>query len=548
MTKRILRKKHGVEQEFYSMSFKIRYRLSGLVILFFVVNMTVSSCAAIQSSALFKPRPNVIIILTDDMDFSLMPFVKNTENLIGGNGATFTNYFVTSPLCCPSRSSMIRGQYPHNTHVLSNDFPAGSFRRFFVDGSESETLAVWLKRSGYQTSLIGKYLNGYPIFAGHNYVPAGWTDWHALFYQMPGESGNWYNGYTLVENGPLVKYDNSPQNYSTDVFKEKSIKFIDQSVASGKPFFLLLSLYAPHGPSIPAIRHSKMLEGLAYPKKPSFSEIDISDKPNVIQSLTKNGDEIDAGDADSLYLRRAQTMLAVDELVTEVVKNLEQNGQLDNTYIFFTSDNGFGIGEHQLSPGKGLPYEEDIHVPLLVRGPGIKPNTVITQITANIDLAPTITDIAGANTAKFVDGRSMMPLFQPETSKTLYWRKGLLIEMGAINPSSTGMSVALPVSFDSPPIQFEYPDSPNDTYLRQVGDSTYRGIRSDKFLYVEYNNGEIEFYNLIADPHEMDNLAAKLDSKILSSLHTWLEQLQTCAANDCRKIEASLPSGLENYH
>jgi N-acetylglucosamine-6-sulfatase len=523
---------------------KIRFRLAGLFALFLIVNISISSCSAIQSGVLFKRPPNIIIILTDDMDLSLMPFVKNTEALIGKNGATFTNYFVTSPLCCPSRSSMLRGQYPHNTHVLSNDFPAGSFKRFFVDGSESETLAVWLDRAGYKTSLVGKYLNGYPIFAGYNYVPAGWSDWHALFYKLPGDSGNWYNEYTLVENGPLVRYANSPENYSTDVFKEKSIKFIDQSVADADPFFLLLSLYAPHGPSVPASRHSEMLSGLEYPKKPSFYEKDISDKPNVIQDLTKNGDEIDAGDADALYLQRARTMLAVDELVVEVIQKLEQSGQLNNTYIFFTSDNGFGIGEHALSPGKGLPYEENIHVPLLVRGPGIKPDTVITQITANIDLAPTITDMAGVDSADFVDGRSFLHLLHAEATQTLDWRKGLLIEMGAVNNSTS--SVAL-INSASPPIQFEYPDSVNDTYLRQVGDGTYRGIRTDKFLYVEYNNGETEFYDRTADPYEMENLASKLDPEILSSLHAWLAQLQTCTADDCRKLEVNLPDKLKNY-
>jgi arylsulfatase A-like enzyme len=527
---------------------KIQFRLAGLFVLFLIINMTVSACAAIQSSAVFKRSPNVIIILTDDMDMSLMPFVKNTEALIGGNGATFTNYFVTSSLCCPSRSSMLRGQYPHNTHVLSNDFPAGGFRRFFVDGDEAETMAVWLKRAGYQTSLIGKYLNGYPVFAGYNYVPAGWTDWHALFYKKETDTGDWYNNYTLNENGPLVEYDSSPENYSTDVFKEKSIKFIDQSVTDGDPFFLLLSLYAPHGPSTPAVRHSEMLTGLEYPKKPSFNEADISDKPNIIQAMTKNGDEIDAGDADALYLKRARTMLAVDELVVEVVKKLEQSGQLDNTYIFFTSDNGFGIGEHALSPGKGLAYDEDIRVPLLVRGPGIKPNTVITQITANIDLAPTVADIAGADPAKFVDGRSFMPLFQAEASQTLDWRKGLLVEMGAVNTSTSSFAPALVSNnFDSLPFEFEYPDSVNDKFLLQDNQGTYRGVKTEKFLYVEYNNGEVEFYNRVADPYEMENLAAKLDPDILSSLHTWLGQLRTCTADDCRKLEANLPGALENY-
>jgi N-acetylglucosamine-6-sulfatase len=291
-----------------------------------------------------------------------------------------------------------------------------------------------------------------------------------------------------------------------------------------------------------------LLEGLEYPKKPSFNEADISDKPNIIQAMTKNGDQIDAGDADLLYSLRARTMLAVDELVVELIQKLEQNGQLDNTYIFFTSDNGFGIGEHALSPGKGLAYEEDIHVPMLVRGPGIKPNTVITQITANIDLAPTITDIAGADPAKFVDGRSFMPLFKSETSQTLDWRKGLLIEMGTVNTSTSSVvPVMAQNNFDSSPFEFEYPDSKNDKFLLQDNEGTYRGIRTEKSMYVEFNNGEIEFYNLIADPYEMENLASKLDPKILSSLHTWLGQLRTCTANDCRNLEANLPSELENY-
>jgi len=527
---------------------KARVQLSRLIVLFLTVNTVVSACGVIQSGVLFKQKPNVIVILVDDMDMSLMPFLKNTQALIGGEGATFTNYFITDSLCCPSRSSNFRGQYPHNTGVLTNDFPEGGFRRFFVDGSEAETLAVWLQRADYRTSLIGKYLNGYPIFAGHNYIPPGWTDWHALFYKTSSDSGSWYNNYTLNENGPLVEYDDSPENYSTDVFKEKSFKFIDQSAADEYPFFLLLAVYAPHGPSTPAVRHSKMLDGLAYPKKPSFNEADISDKPKIIQALAGTGDEIDTGDADFLYSQRARTMLAVDELVVDLVRKLEQNGQLDNTYIFFTSDNGFAIGEHSLPPGKGLAYEENIHVPMLVRGPGIKPNTVITQITANIDLAPTITEMTGATPANFVDGRSFMPLFELETSKPLDWRKGVLIEMGAVDTSTSLTAPVVAYSgFDSSPYEFEYPDSASDKFLQQNDEGTYRGVRTEKFIYIEYNNGEREFYNLIADPYELENLASKLDPDILSSLHAWLGQLQTCSADECRELEENLPDKLKDY-
>jgi N-acetylglucosamine-6-sulfatase len=286
-----------------------------------------------------------------------------------------------------------------------------------------------------------------------------------------------------------------------------------------------------------------------YPKAPSFNEADISDKPKIIQDLTKTGDVIDAVDADTLYTQRARTMLAVDELVVDLVKKLEQNGQLDNTYIFFTSDNGFGIGEHALPPGKGLAYEENIHVPMMVRGPGIEPNTVINQITANIDLAPTITEMTGAESAKFVDGRSFMPLFKSETSKSVDWRKGLVIEMGAINTSTSSIvPVRAPVNLESSlPFEFEYPDSAGDKYLQQNDQGTYRGVRTENFIYLEYNNGEKEFYNLVADPYEMENLASKLDPVILSSLHTWLGQLQVCTADECRRLESNLPNELKNY-
>jgi len=527
------------------MWFKNKIRLFGLILLFLIVNMSISACDVTQSG----PRPNIVSILTDDMDSSLMPYLENTNELIGKNGATFTNYFVTSSLCCPSRASMLRGQYPHNTDVLSNNFPEGGFRRFFVDGDEAETLAVWLNREGYQTSLIGKYLNGYPVFAGSNYVPAGWTDWHALFYKKRNEAGSFYNDYILNENGPLVEYGGSVEEYSTDVFKQKSIDFIEKSTVSGDPFFLLISVYAPHGPSTPALRHAEMLADQAYPQKPSFNETDISDKPGVIQDLIANGDEIDTIDADVLFQQRAKTLLAVDELVVDVIAKLEQSGQLENTYIFFMSDNGFHIGEHGLSPGKGLAYEEDIHVPLLIRGPGIAPNTIITQLTANIDLAPTIADMTRIKTADFIDGRSLMPLFQMDESKMPDWRKALLIEMGAMtNASASSFKGELsPVDQTSLPFEFEFPDSPNDYYLIQVGDGTYRGIRTDKFMYVEYNNGETEFYDLIADPYQLENLSTKLEPAILASLHIWLEQLQTCTAKDCKTFEDNPPVELENY-
>ena len=467
------------------------------------------SYSAINSTGLFKPKPNIVIVLTDDLDFSLIPHMPTTDRLIAQAGATLTNYFVTSPLCCPSRASIFRGQYPHNTNILEN---SPGFMNYFRNGREEETLATWFTRAGYRTALEGKYLNGYPVGAGKNYVPPGWTDWHAFVYET--YDGTFYYGYKMNENGPIVQYGDSPNDYSTDVIKRQSFDFIDKSIAAGDPFFILISVIAPHGPSTAADRYLDTSQKLTYPKKPSFNEADISDKPSVTYSAATAGDEFDVYDADVLFTRRVQTMQAVDELVAEVIQLLEGHGQLDNTYIIFTSDNGFHLGEHNIPAGKGYPYEEDIHVPFMIRGPGIQPNMQITQMIANIDIAPTITEMSRVRSADFIDGRSFLPLLQPQPGEEIVWRKSLLIETGYIG--------------------------------RGLYPLVYRGVRTESFKYIEYENGELEYYDLVTDPYELENIAKKLDPATLDSLHAWLEQLKTCRAEACRTAEMAVPDDLKN--
>jgi len=521
----------------------MKNRLAKIIAFFLILGVGGSSCGAFKSMGLSKTQPNIIIVLTDDMDLTLLPYMKNTDALIAQKGATFTNYFVAASLCCPSRASMLRGQYPHNTDILSNTSPEGGFNTFFFNGNEAETIAVWLKRAGYKTSLMGKYLNGYPFSAGRDYVPPGWTDWH-VFVTQKGNNDFYYN-YRMNENGKQVQYGKAAEDYSTDVIKQKALAFINQRAADASPFFLLLSVYGPHGPSTPARRHLDTLPDLTYPKKSSFKEKDLSDKPSAVRSLEALGAQLDNADVDNLYRRRVQSLQSVDEMVGEVIRQLEQNGQLDNTYIFFTSDNGFHIGEHGLPSGKGTAYEEDIRVPLLVRGPGIQSNLKITPMVANVDLAPTIAEMTGVAVADFVDGRSFLPFLQPQTQQPVEWRTGLPIEMGAWTAPKSAL---IPISLLAPSSQtttFEYPDSVYDAYLQQIGGGAYRGVRTEKFLYVEYQNGELEYYDLRADPDQLNNRASSLDPKILSSLRTWLGQLKTCAAAECRKIEANPPSGLE---
>lgn len=501
------------------------------IILAVALVILIASAVRIASNMrLFKDSPNIVIILADDMDNSLMPLMQKTNELIGDQGAVFSNYFITTPLCCPSRASMLRGQYAHNTDILEN---TPGFARFFKLNEEEDTLPVWLYEAGYRTALFGKYLNNYPVNAGQNYIPPGWTDW-GVFLGTNYEGDYFYN-YNMNDNGTLVKYGDAPEDYSTDVIRDKSLQFIKDSVEEGSPFFLFMSVYAPHGPATPAPRHSDLYNDLTYPHSPSFGEDDISDKPEIIRALTETGDEFDVDDANIFFQTRARSLQAVDELVEQVVGTLEQNGQLDNTFIFFMSDNGFHLGEHRIPSGKGTAYEEDIRVPLMVRGPGIEPGTQIVKMSANIDLAPTIAEITSIDTPDFVDGRSFLPWL---LGKDVAWRNGLLVEFGYEIEEAFG---AQTVSFAKRlPESMIFLDEETDNLLVDVEGGSFRGIRAENYLYVEYDNGEIEFYDLAADPYQLENIASTLSAETLDKLHTKLEVLKYCTDSECRVLEEEL--------
>lgn len=465
----------------------------------------------------FAEKPNIILILTDDMDMTLLPFMEKTNRLIGAEGATLDNYFITTPVCCSSRSSMLRGQYAHNTDILQN---SPGFARFYKLDEEQDMLNVWLQSAGYRTALFGKYLNNYPVNAGKDYVPPNWTDWAAFISNR--DEGNFFYNYTMNVNGKLVDYGDSPEDYSNNVILGKSLAFIESSVEADSPFFLFVSVYAPHGPAIPAPRHRGLFPSLAYPQKPSFNEADISDKPQLVQTLATSGDVFDENDANGYFQGRARSLQAVDELVEKLVQTLEANGELDNTYIFFTSDNGFHLGEHGLPSGKGTAYEEDIHVPFMVRGPGIAPGTTVSQMTANIDFAPTVTEIAGATPAFFVDGRSFLPLL---LEGQVPWRDGLLVEFGYIDEQDPS---------EAPP------DPETDNALNGVSGGAFRAIRGPDYVYVEYANGEVEFYDLASDPYQLENLAGSLSEATLAELHAKLDALKYCEDKTCRELDQAL--------
>ncbi|MCJ7520331.1 MAG: sulfatase, partial [Anaerolineaceae bacterium] len=318
------------------------------------------------ASAASASKPNIIFILADDLDTSAIQYMPKLKSLITDQGVTFSNYFVAESLCCPSRATTLRGQYPHNTQIVGKSMPNGGFKKFFQLGEEKSTIAVWLQAAGYQTMLAGKYLNGYPLKTDPLYIPAGWNEWYS---PMKGDPYSEYN-YTLNENGNSVVYGNKPNDYGTDVYVSKTVDFIKRSAQDGKPFFIYLAPYAPHVPFTPAPRHANLFPNLKAPRTPNYNEADISDKPAYIRvrSLLTQAKQ---NHIDKDYRKRVQSLQAIDEGFKAIVKVLESNGQLDNTYIFFTSDNGYHLGNHRQLRGKVSPYEEEMRVTMMVRGPSV---------------------------------------------------------------------------------------------------------------------------------------------------------------------------------
>ena len=468
----------------------------------------VSSIAAILAIApanfdrVSEARPNILFILTDDLDAAAIEYMPQVKSLIADRGVSFSNYFVNISLCCPSRASILRGQYAHNTGVFSNNKADGSFIYLYKQGLEKSTIATWLQDKGYRTTFIGKYLNGYPRQASRDYVPFGWDEW----YSPINDSGYVGYNYTLNENGSLVSYGTQPEDYSTDVYTSKAQQFIEQAAKDRQPFFAYISYFAPHQPAIAAPRHRHLFTQKQAPRTGSFNEADVSDKPEYIQSLPLL-DRQEQTTIDRLYQRRLRSLQAVDEGVASLIATLKANNQLDNTYIIFSSDNGFHLGQHRLPPAKETAYEEDIHLPLYVRGAGIAEGKVIDEIVANIDLAPTFAELAGAKTPKFVDGRSLVSLMYSQTVAN--WRKVFLLEHRQDNPQAL------------------IPD--------------YAGLRTKNCTYVEYED-ERELYNLTQDPQQLENIANSITPESIAKYRQHLKELRKCRGKKCRQLELeSLP-------
>jgi N-acetylglucosamine-6-sulfatase len=505
-----------------------RVRLAGIVAVSTAIVVALAAViggttpGSAPANAAVAAKPNILFVLTDDLDMGEIAQMPSLQSKLVKQGVTFNNNFVSVSLCCPSRTTTLRGQYSHNTGVETNGGSNGGFATAHANGVETSTVATWLQGAGYRTALIGKYLNGYPNTAGDTYVPPGWTEFDSSVKGNPYSEFN----YTLNENGTLVSYGKKAKDYGTTVYTKKTQDFMTRAAQAGQPFFAYLAVYAPHAPATPAPRDANLFPGATAPRTPSYNEADVSDKPAWVQAKPRL-DAATQAKTDALYRKRIQSLQAVDRSIGQLIATLKTNGQLANTYIVFTSDNGFHLGQHRLPQGKQTAYEEDIHVPLIVRGPGVPKNAKRAHITGNVDYAPTFAALAGAATPSFVDGRSLAPLLGASPPAVSTWRHAYLVEHwqqgGTEAPGSgpqepaDGDQVAAPAAAQGIP--------------------EYHAVRTARYTYVELVTGEKELYDHTVDPYELDNIAATASPALLSSLHDRLVALETCAGAGCRTAD-----------
>jgi N-acetylglucosamine-6-sulfatase len=442
-----------------------------------------------------RAKPNIVFILTDDQPKNTMMAMPEVRGRVRDMGMALPNAYVSESLCCPSRASILRGQYPHNTHVMRNGPPEGGVQTFRATGAEDNTVAHWLVRQGYSTALVGKYMNGYDA----SYKPPGWSYWYA-------KADASTPGLKVNDNGHVVDFAGKTGNWG-DRFKAKARGYLDRRTdqASDGPFALFFWTGQPHLPAGDyADRYAGMYSRATLNPKPSFDESDVSDKPTWVRNLGRIGDN----ERDQLRRWRRNQLRSVrqvDDTVGAMLDLLRRRDELANTYVVFTTDNGTHMGEHRWFGERGAKktaYEEAANVLMFVRGPGVPRGSTASRLVLNNDLAPTFVRLAGGTPPTFVDGRNLLPVWRTNTST---WRTAIMNER--------------PIRDGSPL-------------------PTYHSLITQRYTYVEYGTGEKELYDRSNDPYELnskhDNVAY---ADIMASLSQRLDALEGCKADTCRTAE-----------
>ena len=498
-------------------------------------------------------RPNFVVVMTDDQPPGMMKALPSVERLIGDRGATFTNAFVSYPLCCPSRATFLTGQYAHN-HGAHGNTPSSGGGYSALDDKGS-TLASWLDAAGYETAFAGKWLNG---LRTPKVAPPGWDRWSGLV-GAGGESlSSFYDFEIFQPGGKPLHYGTTPEDYQTDVLvRDYALPLIAAQAATPDPFFLWLAVHPPHDglgrddaagrrcsigapdsrgskqSAIPPKRYARRFSHAAIPRPPSFDEPDVSDKPEAIAK----SEPLSGADLEIIRLNYRcglAALLAVDDAVRQIVAQLERTGQLSNTVLIFTSDNGALAGEHRVKAGKNRPYDEALRVPLLISGPTILAGTHPAGPVVNADLAPTILDLAGA-------------AIPPELART---------------PDGVSLTAALRSGTSDPARAIPIEGRNNVSRSRHGFKATsYVGVRTGRWSYVEYRRASaatkpaaiafaigagrtigVELYDMRRDPYQLENLGeTRRYRRVRSALRGLVRSLERCEGAGC-VVDAAIPA------
>jgi len=443
-------------------------------------------------------RPNIILITTDDMNQSDLEWMPKTRRLLGQAGVTVDGFISNHPLCCPARAQIFTGQFAHNNRVHDNEYSRfGGYKRLRDPGQH---VGRWLRDAGYRTAFVGKHMNGWEFTAPRQ---PGWTVFDPLLKGIYAPYG-----ITTFGNGTPRRYDDV---YTADLVGRLSVRYIKRFAAQEVPFFIWVSQMPPHGMfvdgewtlPVPARRHEGRYATAVPPSlaHPAFNEADISDKHPWMRDIGPA--RVD--DVTAWHRARVESLAAVDDQVGRTVAALREAGELSNTYIFFTSDNGLMLGEHRLW-NKNKPYEPNLRIPLLVRGPNLPAGTLRAATYGLVDLAPTFLELAQAEAGLTVDGRSMMGTLRDD------------------EPSYPDYLIQAAGADLRPP-----PGTPDRPWW-------WRGVRSSDYVYVRYNDGFEELYDMRADPGQLTNVASLPEyAEVKRQYADRLKSLKRCTGDECRR-------------
>ena len=493
-----------------------------------------------------KP-PNIIFIISDDQDALLgsLNHMSSVQTHIISSGLNLRSHYGTVALCCPARATLMRGQSAHNTNVTHVGGPAGAWPKFLSTGEARDYLPHWLQKAGYRTGYFGKFMNGYGM-RNYDSPPGGWDVVDLLCQPFIYA----FNRVIMSRNGEKPKH--YKHWHQTDVLRVKALEELEVMTEQEKPFYLEIAPASPHvriggWPTVPLARHMFHFPGVTAPRMPNFNPLNNElqkGKGSWIGRLPLMDDET-IEIVDRAFRARLQGLQGVDEIVEDIISLLERKGVLDETFIIYTTDNGFHLGTHRIPSGKGTPYIEDVNLPLAVRGPGIPRGKVSSIPSSHVDMAPTILDIAGVPSSEwpeFFDGRSLLPEWRdPE-----YFATDRTTSASSTSSVSSNSSSERPDSISREVINVEFWGTvvaPAEKWTQRYHDNTYKSLRivSPKggWLFNRWcTANQTELYDTLSDPYELRNLAINASGetkRIMSRLSGLLLVTKSCAQESCRR-------------